>query len=622
MAFLKLNFQNNMIKITILFIISLFWFGNIYLEVSQANTGLSGIAEIENKSGNDVITLGGGVDHLPKDGENAITITDMKKKTQIFIGQEAIKNDKGDVVDKWGNSPIKIEGNVKINKQGYLEKNSKLILNQSGSTIPDGNYIDKKGKVSKSKLSNKIGLDSNGDQTDTKSDVVQEIQAFRNETTRPVILMNRDSHDVNDNPNVQIREGQLFAQDNADITLKNIDGNDLKINSKNVKISGGIRIDTRDENSNIMEFANDNSSRMHIDNIKNDSNNNITNRTKLVAQDKEFLFMSRKGVNSDPLHKSNSRDNLGELEHAVVMKKYDSTLPNNALIGEYRITEENGNYKTKEIIRRFDIPVGSVLWYIGKKIPEGYLLADGSEIEETQYPLLYKVLESRFKKNNKVYLPDIVTGQKFIRSIQENKSTGVGDVGHLHHGNILKNYEECNVSHKNNLENAGCVCTANGKNDQYSIKCSCPPYLDGSVDPLTHCKKRYSCIVDNIYGKNTNLACNNTEYTDYSDNNLSSNTRANTSRTYKQCQSKGLVTDPPFIGKCQEIPQYVRVDSNNRASKINKVGLPRLIPNDMAVDEADGGYVDEGRFYDYNESIYSGSGGIMKFASMKPIIKY
>ena len=58
-------------------------------------------------------------------------------------------------------------------------------------------------------------------------------------------------------------------------------------------------------------------------------------------------------------------------------------------------------------------PIGTILSFISDNVPNGYLLCDGREIIQSEYPELYNLLPKNIDNPTRKYLPDL--RGKFIR---------------------------------------------------------------------------------------------------------------------------------------------------------------------------------------------------------------
>ena len=84
-------------------------------------------------------------------------------------------------------------------------------------------------------------------------------------------------------------------------------------------------------------------------------------------------------------------------------------------------------------------PTGSVIWYAGNSVPDGYLLCDGRAISRTTYADLFAVIGVKYgagDSSTTFNLPDLidrfVKGNSTVATKQDSITTGIQSANHTH----------------------------------------------------------------------------------------------------------------------------------------------------------------------------------------------
>ena len=120
---------------------------------------------------------------------------------------------------------------------------------------------------------------------------------------------------------------------------------------------------------------------------------------------------------------------------------------------------------------RWSMPTGTIIFFSALFVPGTYwLLCNGDEVKQDEYPNLYEVLAYQFKRDDgKVYLPDL--RDQFIRGYDGRGPRGFGKfqadaVGrHNHKVRVKKSYD--NYDHTENIVGAADTTTG-GYGDDYT----------------------------------------------------------------------------------------------------------------------------------------------------------
>ena len=86
------------------------------------------------------------------------------------------------------------------------------------------------------------------------------------------------------------------------------------------------------------------------------------------------------------------------------------------------------------------VPIGSVIFYLGTTIPDGYLLCNGASLSRTEYPELFEVLGTKCGAVDSAHfnLPD--THHRFLEG-----TTSVSEVGQYIAAGLPNIYSQCNT---------------------------------------------------------------------------------------------------------------------------------------------------------------------------------
>lgn len=184
-----------------------------------------------------------------------------------------------------------------------------------------------------------------------------------------------------------------------------------------------------------------------IDNIQGSNSEIVFTDASMILVDNNYKSINDRQLNADTPAWLKDK----ERPHAIIFttneipttKDYTTNkdlLQNQSMIAEFRVNPESDYSKyymapkdsqensdctessicedRYDIVSRYDLPVGSVIWYAGDTLPEGYLLANGNKVDKDKYPRLYNALAPLFGTDGTVRLPNLTQGGKFIRGSQ------------------------------------------------------------------------------------------------------------------------------------------------------------------------------------------------------------
>jgi len=129
----------------------------------------------------------------------------------------------------------------------------------------------------------------------------------------------------------------------------------------------------------------------------------------------EYIFESMdssESIHLDVSHLDSVHMVLKELELAILDLKsklilsgssFDSIFKETDDLLERAITNLNFHIYSKHQ-ESIDIPVGTIISFAGKNIPEGWLECNGNRITETKYPILYRLIGESLPNLNNHYV--------------------------------------------------------------------------------------------------------------------------------------------------------------------------------------------------------------------------
>lgn len=122
------------------------------------------------------------------------------------------------------------------------------------------------------------------------------------------------------------------------------------------------------------------------------------------------------------------------------------------------------------------VPIGSVIFYLGTTIPDGYLLCNGASLSRTEYPELFEVLGTKCGAVDSAHftLPDthhrFLEGTTSVSEVGQYIAAGLPNIGGQG-GTVLSSYAPTlcfSVSKKNNSD----VAFMNGDYSSYDLALS------------------------------------------------------------------------------------------------------------------------------------------------------